>query len=154
MADRILARPDRFTDMAADMINGHGSGGAVTKADIDRAIALDRAYFRTRALRPFLESDLDNDGSLARAETAARAGSLAANARARLMRQHDRADLDGDGTVSPPELRTHAEAEVARALPPEEEQMIRAILGFDADGDGAVTLPEITAALATVPEPG
>ena len=29
---------------------------------VDRALALDRAFFRARALRPLLEADLDFDG--------------------------------------------------------------------------------------------
>ena len=147
VAEAILARPDRFAATAADLIHGHGTGGGITAPMIETAIALDRAFFRTRALRPFLESDLDADGSLSQAELLARGATLSAPARARLMRQHGEADTDADGTLSPTELRTFAEAEVARASRPMDEAMLRAILAFDSDADGQTRLSELATAL-------
>lgn len=147
VAEAILARPDRFADMAADLIHGHGSGSAITPAAIETAIALDRAFFRTRALRPFLESDLDADGTLTTPEVAARAATLSPPARARLMRDHAAADADGDGTLSSPELRAFAEAGVTRASRPLDEGLMRAIATFDTDADGQTGLAELTLAL-------
>jgi len=147
VAEAILARPDRFADLAADLIHGHGQGGAITPAAIDTVIALDRAFFRTRALRPFLESDLDADGRLTPDELAARAATLSAPGRARLMNQVSEADADADGTLTPPELRLYAEAQVARASRPLDEALLRAVAAFDADADGQTGLPEITLAL-------
>lgn len=147
VAEAILARPDRFATTAADLIHGHGTGGAITPAAIDTAIALDRAFFRTRALRPFHESDLDADGRITPAEAAARAATLSASGRARLMRQFTAADADADGTLTQTELRSHAEAEVARASRPLDEGLLRATAAFDSDADGQTTLPEVTRAM-------
>lgn len=147
VAEAILARPDRFATMATDLIHGHGTGGAITPAAIETAIALDHAFYRTRALRPFLESDLDADGSLTTPEVTARAATLSPPARARLMRDHAAADVDADSTLSPSELRTHAEAAVARASRPLDEGLMRAIAAFDADADGQTVLAELTRAL-------
>ncbi len=147
VAEAILARPDRFATMAADLIHGHGMGGAITPAAIETAIALDRAFYRTRALRPFHESDLDADGTLTTPEVTARAATLSPPARARLMRDHAAADTDGDGTLSPPELRAHAEAEVVRTSRPLDEGLMRATAAFDTDADGQTGLAELTLAL-------
>lgn len=146
IAERIAARPDRFAGMAVDLIHGHGQGGAIDAVAIDRAIALDRAFFRARAVRPFLESDLDADGTATAAEVTARAATLSAPARIRLLRDWDSADADADGTLSPAELRAHAETSATRAVSPQDESMMRAILAFDADSDGRVTTAEIRAA--------
>lgn len=153
VAEAILARPDRFAGLAADLIHGHGTGGAITPAAIETAIALDRAFFRTRALRPFHESDLDADGSIAPAEIAARAATLSAPGRARLMRQFTAADADADGTLSPAELRTHAEAEVARASRPLDEGLHRATAAFDGNADGQTDLAEIARTLEALSTP-
>lgn len=143
LAEVILARPDRFADLAADLIHGHGTGGAITPAAIETAIALDRAFFRTRALRPFHEADLDADGRITTPELAARAATLSPPARARLMRDLAAADADADGTLSPPELSAHAEAAVTRASRPMDEALLRAVAAFDADADGQASLVEI-----------
>ena len=152
VAEVILARPDRFADLAADLIHGHGAGGAITPAAIETAIALDRAFFRTRALRPFHESDLDADGRITTPEITARAAALSPPARARLMRDLAAADGDADGTLSPPELAAYAEAAVARASRPLDEALLRAVAAFDTDADGQASLAEITRALP-VPAP-
>lgn len=151
VAEVILARPDRFADLAADLIHGHGRGGAITPAAIETAIALDRAFFRTRALRPFHESDLDANGTLTTPEITARAAVLSPPARARLMRDLAAADADADGALSPAELATHAEAAVARASRPLDEALLRAVAAFDTDADGQASLAEITRALPTAP---
>lgn len=152
IAERIAARPDRFADMAVDLIHGHGRGGAIDATAIDRAIALDRAFFRARAIRPFLESDLDADGTPTAAEVTARAATLSAPARTRLMRDWDAADSDGDGSLTPAELRAHAESAAARAVSPEDEGMMRAILAFDSDGDARITTAEIRSATDAMPQ--
>lgn len=150
VAEAILARPDRFADLAADLIHGHGTGGAIAPAAIETAIALDRAYFRARALRPFLEADLDADGTLQAPEIAARAATLSTTGRARLMRQQTDADADSDGTITPAELSRHAEAAVARASRPQDEALLRAVAIFDANADGTASLAEIAQAMQTV----
>jgi hypothetical protein len=154
VAEAIAARPARFAEQSADMILSHGQDDAVTADDIDRALALDRAFFRARALRPFLEADLDADGTITRAEIRARAGVLGADGRARLLRQHGQADIDGDGALAPGELSAHAQAASEQALTPEDAAMARAILAFDLDADGRVTLSEMQAAAAALSPDG
>lgn len=150
VAEAILARPDRFNDVAANLIRAHGTDGGITPEAIETAIALDRAFFRARALRPFLEADLDADGTLASAEIAARASVLSAPARARLMRQQAEADGDSDGTISQAELRSFAEAQVDRASRPRDEALLRAVAAFDANADGRTDLAEVTSSLQAV----
>jgi hypothetical protein len=154
VAETIAARPARFADRAADMILSHGRDDALTAADIDRALALDRAFFRARALRPFLEADIDADGAVTRDEARARASVLGADGRARLLRQHGQADTDADGTLTPDELASHAQAEATRALPPQDEAMARAILAFDLNADSRVTLGEIQTTAAALSQDG
>ena len=152
LAERIAARPDRFAATAIDLIHGQGAGGAITADGIETAIALDRAYFRARALRSFLECDLDADGTLTGAEVAARAATLSTPARARLLGDMAAADADADGRLGPAELAAHAAAAADRAKGPEDVALLRAILVFDADADGRVTPAEIrmaTEALST-----
>lgn len=150
LAERIAARPDRWRDTALTVIHGHGTGGAVTQADLDRVAALDRAFFRARALAPMMQADLDNDGAVTLTEAAARAGRLGAEPRAALMMAQAAADADGDGTASAAELRAMAEAEAARAGQGADAAQIAALMAFDADGDGRLTLAEVDAAYAAM----
>ena len=154
VADRIVADPARFAARAMDMIHAHGGAGGLTSADVDRALALDRAFFRARALRPMQEADLDADGSVTADEIAARAAVLGADGRARLMRAHTAADTDADGNVSATELRAGAEAAAQSGVSDRDVADARAILAFDLDGDGRTTAAEIAAATATLAEGG
>ena len=143
LADRIAARPDRWRDMALGMVHGHGRDGALVQADLDRAVALDRAYFRARALQPLMEADLDNDGAVTLAEAAARGAVLGLTGRTRLMLTQAAADTDGDGTASASELRAHAEAAALQAGQGAEAAMAAALMALDLDGDGQLTLAEV-----------
>jgi len=154
MADRISARPDRWRDVALGVIHGHGSAGAVVQADLDRVAALDRAFFRARAIQPLMECDLDNDGAVTRAEAAARAAVLGVTARSRLMLMQGAADADGDGTATAAELRDQAEAAALQAGQGAEAAQIAALMGLDLDGDGRLTLTEVERIAATLREAG
>lgn len=154
LAERIAARPDRWRDAALAMIWGHGAGGALAQADIDRAAALDRAFFRARALAPLMQADLDNDGAVTLEEAAARGARLGAEQRAALMMAQAAADADADGTSSAAELRVMAEAQALRAGEGGEAAMIAALMSFDADGDGRLTVAEVTAAHAAMDAAG
>lgn len=143
VAERIAARPDRWRDMALGMVHGHGRDGALVQADIDRAAALDRAYFRARALQPLIEADLDNDGAVTLAEASARGAVLGLTGRTRLMLTQAAADGDGDGTATAAELRAHAEAAALEAGQGAEAALVAALIGLDLDGDGRLTLAEV-----------
>lgn len=154
MAERIAQRPDRWRDMALGVIHGHGEGGALVQADLDRVAALDRAFFRARAVQPLMECDLDNDGAVTVAEAAARARVLGVTARARLMLMQGAADVDGDGTASAVELRAQAEAAALQAGQGAEAAQTAALMALDLDGDGRLTLPEVERIAATLREAG
>lgn len=154
VADRITADPTRFATRAMDMIYAHGSAGGLSAADVDSALALDRAFLRARTLRPMQEADLDFDGSITADEIAARAAVLGASGRARLMRAHTAADSDGDGSVSATELRAGAEAAAQSGVSDRDVADARAILAFDLDGDGRTAPAEIAATLAALDEAG
>lgn len=153
VADRITADPTRFATRAMDMIHAHGGAGGLTAADVDRALALDRAFFRARALRPMQEADLDADGSVTSDEIAARAAVLGADGRSRLMRAHATADSDSDGSVSASELRAGAEAAAQSGVSDRDVADARAILAFDLDGDGRTAPAEIAMTAAALAAP-
>lgn len=154
VAERIAARPDRWRDMALGMVHGHGSNGALVQADLDRAVALDRAFFRARALQPLMEADLDNDGAVTVTEAAARAGVLGLTGRMRLMLSHASADGDADGTATADELRAYAEAAALQAGQGAEAALAAALMGLDLDGDGRLTLAEVAQVADTLAQAG
>jgi hypothetical protein len=154
LAERIAARPDRWRDLALGMVHGHGRDGALMQADIDRAAALDRAFFRARALQPMVEADLDNDGAVTLAEASARGAVLGLTGRTRLMLTQATADGDSDGTATAAELRAYAETAASEATMGAEAAMAAALMGLDLDGDGRLTLAEVAQVADTLAEVG
>lgn len=154
LAERIAARPDRWQEMALGMIHGHGRDGALVQADLDRAAALDRAYFRARALQPLMEADLDNDGAVTQAEAAARGAVLGLTGRTRLMLTQGIADADGDGTATAPELRAHAEAAAMQAGQGMGAAEAASLMALDLDGDGRLTVAEVAAVASALGQAG
>lgn len=152
LQDAIARNPDRVETLATDLIAGFGGPDGLTAAGIADHIALERAGARATALRRMLAMDLDADGSVTRAELAVSQRAASATARGRLERQFSAADADGDGRIDPAELAADAEVAALRALDGEEADMLRALLTLDADGDGALTGREVTAALAPLDE--
>lgn len=154
IAKRVASKPDRFRDLALKVIWSSGQGGVLTQSDLDRRAALDRAYFRARALQPLLEADLDNDGAVTMEEAAARAADLGMMARANLMLVATGADTDHDGTASADELRSHAEAAAAKAGTGADATLTAALMGFDADADGKLAVSEVEAIATALAEAG
>lgn len=138
---RLRADPDRFAGAALALIYGSGQGGAVTRAGAEAAERIDLAERRARALGPFLQSDLDNDGAVGGEEVELRAAALGADARARLLLAFAGADSDGDGRVSATELRAMAEAAAMRRG----GQRAAGYFAFDLDADGRLTVAEVEA---------
>lgn len=138
---RLRSDPDRFATGALGLIYGHGHEGAVTKAEAEAAERIDLAERRARALGPFLQSDLDNDGAVGRDEVTLRAGALDADGRARLLVDFGAADTDGDGGVSAVELRAMGQA----AALDRGGQRAEAYFAFDLDADGRLTVAEVLA---------
>jgi Ca2+-binding EF-hand superfamily protein len=147
--DEAMARnPDRVETMALDLIAGFGGAEGLTAQGIEAHIALERASARASALRRLLAADLDADGRVTRAELAVAQGAASAAMRGRMERQFTLADADGDGQVDAAELAADAQAAALRALDEDEAALMRALLGLDGDGDGALTGREVTLALA------
>ena len=105
------------------------------------------------AQRRLLAADLDGDGAVQTGEIAVAAGAASASTRARLITTHARADADSDGIVSAAELAVHAGAESLKQVSEAEAAMSRAVLAFDLDGDGAVTMAEVKRALVVLDPP-
>lgn len=145
-AKRLRADPDRFAEAALRLIYGSGTEGAVTRAEAEAAERIDLAERRARALGPFLQSDLDNDGAVGRDEVALRAASLGVDARARLLLGFAAADADGDGRVSAAELRGMAEAAAVRRG----GSRVAEYFAFDLDADGRLTVEEVEAVRAAL----
>lgn len=145
-AKRLRADPDRFAAGALRLIYGSGQSGAVTRAEAEAAERIDLAERRARAMGPFLQSDLDNDGAVGRDEAGLRAASLGADARARLLLGFAAADADRDASVSAVELRAMAEAAAVR------RGGSRAVeyFAFDLDADGRLTVDEVEAVRAAL----
>lgn len=140
---RLRADPDRFAAGALRLIYGHGTEGAVTREAAEGAALVDLAERRARALGPFLQSDLDNDGAVGRDEVALRAGTLGSEARARLLAGFAQADADADGSVSAAELRAMAEVQAAPRGGGAASYFV-----FDLDEDGRLTVAEVEAVRA------
>lgn len=153
--EKAMARdPDRFVARMTDLVAGFGGVDGLTAAGIEDHIALERAAGRASALRRMLAMDLDADGALDEGELAVTQRAASAQSRGRLERQYRAADLDGDGRVDADEMAEDARAAGLRALGEEEASMLRALLSLDRDGNAALTVDEIEAAAAAVPEAG
>jgi hypothetical protein len=155
LAADLAAAPDRVVAAASRIVHGYGDGRRMTAADVDRAIAVERAAARGREAGRMLAADLDADGVVTAVEAAAAGAALSAGARARMMRMVDAADANRDGNVVPAELSAAADAAALRAVPEAAAARDRALLALDLDGDGGVTLDEIrqAAALAAAAAP-
>ncbi|AWB47759.1 hypothetical protein HYN69_03900 [Gemmobacter aquarius] len=140
-AKRLRADPDRFAAGALRLIYGSGAAGGISRAEAEAAERIDLAERRARALGPFLQSDLDNDGVVGRDEVLLRAASLGVDARARLLLGFAAADADGDGSVSAVELRGMAEAAAVRRGGSRAAEYF----AFDLDADGRLTVEEVEA---------
>ncbi len=139
--------PQRMLEDAAELILGYGARDGLRREGIVHAIALQRAYVRAREMRRLLLADLDGDGALRRRELDVLIAASGARARGRLLMAFDVADGDRDGTVSARELMGWAQAEAMREVSQADEILLLSFMAFDIDGNGAVTLAEIRAAI-------
>lgn len=154
--EELRRSPRAFIEMAADMIYGFGTAGALGPDGIDRYIAMGRARIRAREIRRFLLADLDDDGVVSEAEFNVLIAAEAATSRGRLYLAFRSADTAGgapDGRVDLGEMRAHAAAVALDEIDAVKVDRIRSILMFDLDGDGFVTLPEVTDAVEALTGP-
>ncbi|WP_176473926.1 hypothetical protein [Actibacterium ureilyticum] len=143
MLKKIRKSPDRFMEDAAELILGFGLERGIDADGIEDAIMVLRARVRAREMRRMLLADLDNDGTVTRAEISVLIPTEAAGRRARVMLDHMWADLDQDGRLTFAELRAHADAVALEAFSEKEAERLRGFIQFDLDGNGRVALDEI-----------
>lgn len=144
---RILAAPEVFLEEMGGLILGYGSDQGIDAAGIDRFLSVQRAKVRAREMRRFWLADLDDDGQVTVAELSVLIEGEGAGARGRLWRAHERADGNGDGTVTLQEARAVAAVAVQSGISGGRVDAVRALMGFDADNNGFVSLRELTEAV-------
>lgn len=144
----LLTQPERFLEMLAELIVGHGKGGAIDAAGIETAIALERARSRAYHVSRLLRADLDGDGAVTLKELAALQHVSSARQRGLLEVAHRGADPDRDGIARAGEISAFAEAKAVRAFDRDRAEEWRAVLRLDLDGDGRVKLDEAVHAIA------
>jgi Ca2+-binding EF-hand superfamily protein len=148
LSKRIRADPTGYLNEVSALIAGYGTGGAINRQGLDNVVALARAAARARAWQRLSAVDLDGDDMITPGEVAISAAALGAAARGRLVVAIAAADADHDGTVSAAEMHITAAMAALDGFDEAKAQQLRAILMFDGDGDGQVTLDEVRATLA------
>ena len=149
---KLRAAPDTFLANAASLIYGYGAGGGIDAAGIDGFIAAERARIRARDMTQYLAADLNNDGDISRDEVAALAAATQASKRGRLQRGFDLADANANGIMSIAELRGFAEGTATAQMSAEDADALKALLQFDADGNGVVAMDEVAAGVSALME--
>ena len=153
VAKRIVADPAAYLEGVAVLIAGYGAAGAIDRAGLDNVVALARASARAVALRRLQGADLNGDGAVTAVEIGVTKAASAAVTRGRLAVYFAKADGDGDGAVSAAELQAYAGAAALAAYDEARASQLRAVLGFDGNGDGRVTLDEVKAGVAALGQP-
>lgn len=154
LVEAMSRNPERFESRAIDLIAGFGGPDGLRPEGIETYIALERAGARASALRRFVAMDLDADGSVTRAELAVTQQAASAQGRGRMERQFASADADSSATVDAPEMTAFGTAAGIAALGEEEADLLRALIQLDANGNGALTAAEVSAAVARLDQAG
>ena len=149
---KLQAAPDVFLASAAQLIYGFGTDGAIDAAGIDGFIAAERARIRARDMTQYLTADINNDGDIIRDEMATLAAAAQASKRGRLQRGFDQADSDANGTVSMAELRGFAQGTAMAQMSAADADALKALLQFDANGNGTVAMEEVAAGVSALME--
>lgn len=147
---QVQSDPEPFLDLAADLIHGFGGPQGLDGGGVDRFVALERAEGRASALRRVQVADLDFDGQVTGDEMAVLVAAASAKARGRLWAMFETADANGDRKIAADELALWGRAQAMRGFSPADEAIARAVLTFDANADGWVTLDEVKAAVAAL----
>ena len=150
VAKAVGTNPDKYIDDLSVLIDGFGTDGAIDRRGLQNVVALARAEARAMALRRLLGADLDGDGAIAGAELRLTAAAESAAARGRLKLYFGKADRDADDLVSAKELLAYANDVALKALSEDKALTIFAILGFDGNGDGRVTVAEAKVAISAL----
>jgi hypothetical protein len=155
MRRQLQLAPERFVREMAELIIGHGRGGAIGPTGIDNFIGLERARVRACHIRRLLQADLDGDGTVTRSELTVLQRAVSARQRGILELAFRRADDDADTTVTLAEIRAMSQRRALDELTQQDAAIYRAVMTFDLDNSGGVTLDEIIFAVARLRvEPG
>lgn len=147
---QVQADPEPFLELAAALIHGFGGPQGLDAAGVDRFVALERAEARASALRRVQVADLDFDGGVTADEMGVLVAAASAKARGRLWALFEAADANTDRALSADETALWGRAEALRSFSPADEAIARAVLSFDGNADGWVTLEEVRAAVAAL----
>lgn len=154
LAEAMARNPQRFEARMIDLIAGFGGPDGAQAQDIEAHIALERAGARATALRRFLAMDLDADGAVTRQELAVSQRAASASGRGRMERQFVMADADASGTLDADEIAAAARTASLQALDEDEATLLRALMRLDADGNGVLSVAEVTAAVDRLDQAG
>lgn len=139
--------PDAFVIEVTGEIATYGDAAGLEPDGIERMIASDRARARARAVEGLMRADLDNDGSVARAELDNLIAISAEGARGRVETAWRMADADDNGAASGAEVRAYADHQALKSLSEEQAAALRAYMAMDGNGDGHLTVDEAIAAV-------
>lgn len=149
---KLRAAPDTYLANAASLIYGFGADGGITAAGIDGFVAVERARIRARDMMQYLAADVNNDGDISRDEVAGLAAAVQAAKRGRLQHGFDQADINANGVLTMVELRVFAQGSAMVQMSDADADVLKALLQFDADGNGVVAMEEVAAGVSLLVE--
>ncbi len=122
----------------------------INAAGIDGFVALERARIRARVMQAYLGADMDNDGDAVRAEIVTLVAAMAAPKRGAVLFGFEQADADQNAVLSQIELRGFAQGVALNEMSDEDALRLQGLMTFDLDGNGFVTMPEVSAAVQAI----
>ncbi len=144
----VKADPAGYLESVTMLIAAYGAADGITQEQVGTSLALVRAKARTAAIVPLIGADLDADGTVTREEVVVAEDAASASGRGKLEKAFLAADVDGNAMVTPVELTDFGMAAALAAYSPAAMARVKVLMGFDADGDGKVTLNEVRMGLA------
>ena len=148
LAKYIAQAPDAYLDDMQIVIAGHGTDGAIDLAGLQSIVAMARADARALGFRRLQGADLDGDGAISGDEMRAKAAASSAAARGRLMLYFGKADGNSDGRIAVAELQAYANGVAVQAFSETRANGLYAVMAFDKNGDGRVSVPEVKEGIA------
>lgn len=150
MVKKLRSGPDAFLRDAAKLIYGYGTVDGINAAGIDGFVALERARIRARVMQAYLGADMDNDGDAVRAEIVTLVAAMAAPKRGAVLFGFEQADADQNAVLSQVELRGFAQGVALNEMSDEDALRLQGLMTFDLDGNGFVTMPEVSTAVQAI----
>lgn len=148
LAAQVERNPEQYLDYLAVLIAGYGRNGAIDAQGLQNIVAMERADARAMAIRRLQGADLDGDGAIDGEEMRIKAAASASAARGRLILYFGKADFDRDDHVSVDELQAYANLVALQDVSEDRAAKVFAVMGFDQNSDGWVTLAEVKSMIA------